>query len=191
MEQIVISAESKPDFRHKLDSSGVHHGAIFADLDGLCRRLVSVQGYRDAEQSRTASERVSRAQIMRRAAATQATKRRINPSDPQKGQWGGLSSAGRWTVSATVREIDTNWYEIVLTVRGKTSAHRLTGDVEFHLRHTFSNSIRTVRASDGKAILPLKAYGAFTVGVLVLKDYTTLELDLAELKTAPKAFREQ
>jgi hypothetical protein len=190
MEQIVISAECKSDFRRKLDSSGVHHGAIFSDLDGLCRRLVSVQGYRNSLQLGVVSEGVARVQL-RSAVVAQKTKRRINPADPQKGQWGGLRTSSRWTVSASVTEIDTSWYKIVLTVGGKTSADRLTGDVEFHLHHTFPNSIRTVTAARGKAILTLKAYGAFTVGIWVRKDDTTLELDLAEWEAAPKAFREQ
>ena len=46
MRQIVIGKECKGDFRRKLDSSGTHHAAIYADLDGLSRRLVALQGYR-------------------------------------------------------------------------------------------------------------------------------------------------
>jgi hypothetical protein len=39
--------------------------------------------------------------------------------------------------------------------------------------------------------LNVEAYGAFTVGILVERDRTTLEVDLADIPTAPKRFREQ
>lgn len=39
-----------------------------------------------------------------------------------------------------------------------------------------------------QAQLKLWAYGAFTVGALVSQDDTPLELDLADLETAPKRF---
>jgi hypothetical protein len=59
------------------------------------------------------------------------------------------------------------------------------------LHDSFARGVRTVKASRGKAMLRVAAYGAFTVGVLIAQDNTMLEIDLAELKSAPKRFREQ
>jgi hypothetical protein len=42
---------------------------------------------------------------------------------------------------------------------------------------------------DGRAELERYAYGAFTVGAEVIGVDVRLELDLAELKSAPRAFR--
>ena len=73
-----------------------------------------------------------------------------------------------------------------------TDARRpLSGQVEFHLHPTFSPSIRTVGVKDGKATLELEGYGAFTVGAKVDGGATRLELDLAKIAEAPKAFRER
>jgi hypothetical protein len=190
MRQIIISKESKPDFRLKLDSSGVHHAAIFADLDGLCRRLTAVQGFRRSPARSDSAVVESHAQSLA-VTPTRLTKRRINPSDPQKGQWGGKSTANGWTVRAAVEEIDTSWYDIVLTVESVNKKKSLSGDVKFFLHDTFPKAERTVRAVKGKAVLNVKAYGAFTVGVRIERDRTVLELDLAELETAPPQFRAQ
>jgi hypothetical protein len=110
--------------------------------------------------------------------------------DPQKGQWGGLSSNGARTLEAKVQGIDAHWYRIQLTVRTERGKKRLTGPVNFHLHDSFPDPTRTVIAKDGKAILTLVSYGAFTVGVDADKGRTKLELDLAELESAPKRFRD-
>jgi len=183
MRQIIISKESKADFRRKLDASGVHQSAIFADLEGLSKRLIAVQGYRAAKSAAgtNALGRPERVQI----------RRRINPRDPHKGQWGGKRTHNGWTASAKVSEITDDWYDIVLTVEAAKPPRKLTGTVSFHLHDSFIDPHRTVAAVKGKASLNVKAYGAFTVGIEVKKDGTLLELDLAELKDAPKRFREQ
>lgn len=46
VQQIVISAQAKQDFRRKLDAIGMHHAAIYADLDGLARRLRMLEAFR-------------------------------------------------------------------------------------------------------------------------------------------------
>jgi hypothetical protein len=61
--------------------------------------------------------------------------------------------------------------------------------VEFHLHPTFEPSVRRVTALNGVATLQLEAWGTFTVGAVVLGTFTQLELDLASLTSAPKAFR--
>ena len=59
----------------------------------------------------------------------------------------------------------------------------------FFLHPTFGRDPRAVSfGPDGRAILPLIAYGAFTVGVL-LESGEKLELNLAEVADAPPMFR--
>jgi len=80
----------------------------------------------------------------------------------------------------------------VITVEAaKNAKKQLTGSVKFHLHDSFAQPERTARASKGKAVLNVEAYGAFTVGILVERDGTMLELDLANVESAPKKFREQ
>lgn len=59
----------------------------------------------------------------------------------------------------------------------------------FYLHPTFGRAVRQIKIRRGIARLDVLAWGAFTVGVL-LDDGTKLELDLAELSSAPKEFRE-
>jgi hypothetical protein len=200
MQQIVIGKECKADFRRKLDASGVHHSVIFADLDGLSRRLIAIQGYRAAQPAVPGAgagvaptrSAIARATALRRSPTREAPTRRINPRDPQKGQWGGLRTRNGWTVSAKVTTIDEDWYDIVLIVTGtKGKKKPLTGTVSFHLHDTFAKPVHKVKAVKGKAILDVSAYGAFTVGILVEQDGTMLELDLAEWEPAPPRFRDQ
>lgn len=199
MRQIVIGKESKPDLRRKLDASGVHHAMIMADLDGLSRRLVAAHAYRrlpstSIEPIRDASEPAKRSisgSISAIAPERRVPRGKINPRDPQKGQWGGKHTTNGWTVTATVKQIDTDWYSIILTVSSQDTSKRLEGFVTFHLHDTFVEPVRQIEANNGEAVLELKAYGAFTVGVVIEKDGTTLELDLADLAEAPDRFREQ
>jgi hypothetical protein len=188
MTQITIAARCKPDFRRKLDAIGVHPAFIFSDLDGLSRRLVATVGYSNA--STTAAKDAEAALL--KAHVTVAPPAKSNPFDPQKGQWGGLAQRNGWRVSAAVSKISEGWFGIVLTVQSERHAGKtLTGAVSFHLHDTFLEPVETVQASEGKAVLHTQAYGAFTVGIHVECDNTLLEIDLAELEDAPKAFREQ
>jgi hypothetical protein len=108
-----------------------------------------------------------------------------DPEDPQKGRFGGSASINRRMLSATVKPIGDDYYEIVLTVQGPD----LTGNVEFHLHPTFSPSLRTVAVEDGKATLELLGWGAFTAGAIADNGKTRLELDLAQDSSFPEAFR--
>ncbi len=197
MRQIVVGKECKADFRRKLDSSGTHHAAIYADLDGLSRRLVALQGYRYGSVGRTAvpvapsNAAIVRARVLL-ATPVDHTAAKINPRDPQKGQWGGRPSGNGWVASADVTPIEEDWYDIVITVEAARNARKkLTGYVKFHLHDSFPDPERRSRVAHGKAVLNVEAYGAFTVGILVERDGTMLELDLADVPTAPKRFREQ
>jgi hypothetical protein len=203
MQQIVIGRECKADFRRKLDASGVHHAAIYADLDGLSRRLIAIQGYRTdgaAAQFGAAptGPAIERAKVLARSANMQPQRvetRKINPQDPQKGQWGGLPQNNGWEVTAEVEAVQgqDDWFNIFLVTKATAGSKkkRLTGTVIYYLHDTFTKPIEKVRPSRGEAKLKLSAYGAFTVGVFIEKDGTVLELDLAELTDAPRRFREQ
>jgi hypothetical protein len=198
MHQIVIGKECKADFRRKLDSSGTHHASIFADLDGLSRRLVAVQGYRVAGTPLVAAMAPTTAAVERAktliahkvATGTEPPVRKINPRDPQKGQWGGQSSRNGWAVTAKVRAIEEDWFHIALAVAAiPRSRKTLSGFVTFHLHDSFAKPVRRVKVVLGKATLEVTTYGAFTVGALIEHDDTMLEIDLAEVQSAPESFR--
>jgi hypothetical protein len=116
-----------------------------------------------------------------------------NPADPTKGLFGRQSSVTdpfNRTLSATVKAVPGagEWFEIDLLVASADPP--LEGDVVFFTHPTFPEPYEKVRAVNGEARLQLFAYGAFTVGVLADDGETMLELDLATLPDAPKAFRE-
>jgi hypothetical protein len=68
--------------------------------------------------------------------------------------------------------------------------HQL-GAVEFHLPPTFPESVRRVEAHEGRAVLTVAAWGAFTIGVSCDDGRTTLELDLSQDANFPPLFRER
>ncbi|MFD2181951.1 FRG domain-containing protein [Rhodoplanes azumiensis] len=190
MRQIVIDKSCKPDFRRKLDSSGIHHAAIFMDLDSLSRRLVALRTGWGGNGA--AAPRASRdgAPSRRRAAAEPV--RRFDPNDPNKGRFGGVPARDGLVLTARVKEIEADWYSIALAVAAAPRARTpLTGTVTFHLHDTFARPERPVRVRDGRATLEVCSYGAFTVGVVAGPGGTRLELDLADLDTAPLPFRER
>lgn len=194
--QIVIDAALKDEFRRKLDAVGMHHASIYVDLDGLARRLVALQGYRATAAAATAGTAVpSPAVTSRESRVTKAkttTQLRFNPRDPQKGQWGGSPKVGPWELSATVTETSPDWFTIVLEVAPVVRGRSLTGNVVFHLHDSFANPVKSKKPNaQGRARLKLSAYGAFTVGALVTQDDTRLELDLAEIESAPEVFRQR
>ena len=61
--------------------------------------------------------------------------------------------------------------------------------MEFHLHPSLAPPVVAVKVQDGRAVLNLAAWGAFTVGALADGGQTTLELDLAEDETFPELFR--
>jgi hypothetical protein len=109
--------------------------------------------------------------------------------DPQKGRWGERAATDTRRLTATVETIDRDWFRIHLTVSARRGKKPLNGNVVFHLHDSFQDPVQTVKVRDGEATLTLVAYGAFTVGAEADKGRTRLELDLAELKSAPKKFR--
>lgn len=117
------------------------------------------------------------------------------PTDPQKNRWGKSAEAQGRRLEAVVTPVDggDQWFELNLVVESTDLAWPLTGQVRFHLHPTFAQSVVTVDVIGGKASLSRIAWGAFTVGAEVLGDAppTSLELDLAELQSAPLAFRQR
>jgi hypothetical protein len=112
----------------------------------------------------------------------------IDVDDPQRGQWGGRSEVSGRRLSAEVREVGGDWFDVTLTVEG-TSQWPLEGSVEFYLHPSFQPSKVVVPVEDGRALLRQRAWGAYTVGVATDGGSTRLELNLAELPDAPEVFR--
>jgi hypothetical protein len=112
----------------------------------------------------------------------------VDPEDPQKGKWGGKAKANGREVRASVREIEADWFETILTVRSTSPRRPLQGTVIFHLHPTMVPSTRSTAVRNGIARLKFESYGAFTVGVEADRGATRLELDLATLGGAPLMF---
>lgn len=112
--------------------------------------------------------------------------------DPQKDMWGGKSEIGSRRMTATVtRALVPGFYVVNIIVESTDKNDPLAGKVKFHLHDTFLNPDPVINVEKGMAVLKLSAvWGAFTVGAEVDNGKTQLELDLAELSTAPKKFRE-
>ena len=116
--------------------------------------------------------------------------REIDPEDPEKGQWGGLSVSNHRKITATVRTLEPDWFEVTIEVRSTDPKETpLKGEVIVHVHPTFFPKIRVVPVVRGIARLVLEGYGAYTVGVEADDGQTKLELDLSEIKKAPLMFR--
>lgn len=92
----------------------------------------------------------------------------------------------RRALTAQVETAGRNWYRIVLSLDAP-GADRAA----FFLHNTFPNTTPMISLdAAGRGDLAVEAYGAFTVGVLTDDGATALELDLAMLPDAPRAFRD-
>jgi hypothetical protein len=118
----------------------------------------------------------------------------VDVDDPHKGQFGGNHQTPQRILKARVTEAANEWFHLTLAVEQQDQQRRskvpLVGEVEFHLHPTFRPSVVRVPVSSGRAILELRAWGAFTVGAIADDGLTRLELDLATID-APKVFRER
>ena len=117
----------------------------------------------------------------------------IYPEDPQKGRWGGVPLRNGRVLKADVEvdKDDKDWFDITLEVVSLNNNEPVSGEVVFHLHDTFRKPTITVPVKNGRAVLELVAWGAFTVGVEADNGKTQLELDLSENKEFPKKFRER
>jgi hypothetical protein len=114
--------------------------------------------------------------------------------DPWKGVFGGEPIANGRRIDAKVEPlgVDGQLFTVRLRVTSTTPSRPMGDAVQFFLHPSFGNDRPVVAVGpSGAAELVLRAYGAFTVGVLADNGETRLELDLAELPHAPRAFRER
>jgi len=101
--------------------------------------------------------------------------------------WGGASKANGREVTATVRELEPDWFETTIVV--KSTGRPLHGEVTFYLHPTIVPPVRMATAHNGVAAITVESYGAYTVGVEADEGNTRLELDLATIEDAPMVFR--
>jgi hypothetical protein len=130
--------------------------------------------------------------LVERVSGILATRARAD--DPQFGLWGGQASRNGRVLTARVRpmegDLDADWFRIDLAVHAARGRQPLRGPVRFHLDPSIKRPVREVTAEGGVARVSVLAYGAFTVGVEADGSRTVLELDLASLPHAPRAFVE-
>ena len=116
------------------------------------------------------------------------------PDDPNKGKFGRENMANNRILEATISPIPDQADLCLVKLKISSTAPQqkpLSGKVIFHLHPTFERYEFPVNVNqDGVAELTLTAWGAFTVGAIADDGATRLELDLAEIPSAPKKFRE-
>lgn len=112
--------------------------------------------------------------------------------DPQKGRFGGAAEADGFSLSASFSDTgDPNWVGIHLAVAAKPGLVLADDAIaEFFLHDTFRPSRVSATFANGTAALSLRAFGGFTVGAWIPSHQVQLELDLAELSSAPRAIKE-
>lgn len=115
----------------------------------------------------------------------------VDADDPLRGQFGGSSTRDNFAITGSVKALRDDWFEIELRVARTDGGLEGVGEVEFHLHPTFDPAIRRVTATDGVATLRLQAWGAFTVGAVVLRPFAQLEFDLSGLPDAPPVFAQR
>lgn len=119
----------------------------------------------------------------------------INPEDIHKGRFGGKSARNNRILEVEViaDPINLNWFKLKLNVKSTNqSKYPLTSNVIFYLHDTFAQPVITVQPDEaGVAMLEIKSWGAFTVGVVTDDGNTLLEKDLAADSDYPKLFRER
>jgi hypothetical protein len=120
---------------------------------------------------------------------------RIDPSDPNRGQFGGKSEAnGRKLLARIKPDAGPNSARCRVTIQVvSTDPERpLTGAVKLHLHPTFGQwSSYDLEAKGGIAEDEIVSYGAFTIGAEADGNQTRLELDLVHVPGGTKRFYEQ
>jgi len=110
----------------------------------------------------------------------------LRKGDPWKGLFGKESEQNGRKLAAKLDPVEgqPGLAVISMTVTSTDAKKPLTGKVQYFLHPTFQNCMPEVNVLDGKALLRLISYGAFTVGVLCDNEATKLELDLAQIPGA-------
>lgn len=110
-------------------------------------------------------------------------------NDLQKGRFGGKSSRAGFVATAEFEKtISKNWIRVVLRVEGPAFEGE---EVQFHLHDSFKPALETRKFKRGTAKLSVTVWGGFTLGVWIPSHAIELELDLSELRDAPRIVRER
>lgn len=111
-------------------------------------------------------------------------------TDSQKGRWGGKAVSNGRALSAFIYPDDDDLFKVRLEVISTDPRKPLKNLVRFHLIDNFKNPDPAIIPIGGKAVLLLdKVYGPFTIGAEIDQEDTQLELDLRQVKDAPKEFK--
>jgi hypothetical protein len=115
-----------------------------------------------------------------------------DPTDPQKGRWGGEAIKNNMQLSADVKAIEgfKRMFNVTIKFRDLSGNNKLGGPVAFFVHDSFGfkdNVIVAEESKPGEAAVTLTAYEAFTVGAIG-PDGTELELDLNEPPGYPPDF---
>jgi len=110
-------------------------------------------------------------------------------NDLQKGRFGGKATRRGFTVSATFDDTSSkNWVKVAFVVDGPAKDGE---EVQFHRHDSFKPQMLKKRFKGGRAKMSVTVWGGFTLGVWIPAYDIELELDLAELKDAPRIVRER
>jgi hypothetical protein len=112
--------------------------------------------------------------------------------DPHKGRFGKKAKSKGFSLEARFASTDDpSWASITLSVvAGKNVKLKKSDRVEFFLHDTFKPDRHPIAFVGRKAELTVRAFGGFTVGAWLPLHKVQLELDLAELKDAPRIVKE-
>ena len=158
-------------------------------------KAVAAEAKNTAENAQAAAMGVGRIETKESdaAIASETDRKEEGQDDPWKGMFDGESKRNNRELQAEVLSLpgSENYYSICLRVIStQPKLDPLQGSVQFFLHPTFRNDRPIVRVGpNGVAELKLTAWGAFTVGAITDNGKTKLELDLAQLETAPLEFR--
>lgn len=115
--------------------------------------------------------------------------RKVNyKNDIQKERWGGKAVDGNYKLSAFVNQDSKDAELFNLNIRVDRVKDDQAQNVAFFLHDTFNPKIIFKKFDGNTAYLNIKAYGAFTIGVLT-ESNVELELDLAKLEGVPELFK--
>jgi hypothetical protein len=113
----------------------------------------------------------------------------VHKDDPQKDRFGGEPRRRGFAAFADFGKTSSkNWVRVVLRVEGPG---RNGEDVQFHLHDSFKPPLERRNFKSGVAKLTVTVWGGFTLGVWIPAHGVELELDLAQLKDAPRIVRER
>lgn len=104
--------------------------------------------------------------------------------DPHKGRFGRKSMVNNRVLLVENAKEHNNYYSFDIVLRSvNNQEYPLQGQVKFYLHPTFPKNICTEQVYEGEARHQISyCWGAFTVGAVIEKENTKLELDLATLK---------